>query len=706
MMSFQRFMLSIGWLICMGSCGAGEKKAATDTQLSDSDAASETATKDGVLSGEVEDSDLNDPADSVDSELSGEECPWNYKVKAKATGKMPGVLSEGAGIDELESAAYATLRDALLEDSHVHFVASYDVQKKYYLIVSGDGDERQEVAFTRVFKVGGGSHFEVNSGSIKSIFPQTIFQVHGSYNELLENWSNPNGVTVPEHGYIKNDPRIGFLSQEDQAYPWVLGRLASVFDAPDAPDMVVGVYPWASASVGTHGGLGLLQSRSSLILSGAGVRKGVVEESVAMLPDVAPTVLAALGASTTSGLGTDGEYSDGLYLKRQDGRVLWEALNTEDCQVPKHAIVILYDGLNANELNHLALDEDAPVDLPTFRSLATQGVVYRYGAITNFPSVSAPGHTTVGTGLWNGRHGVLSNAFFRRKSQEHINPFALLSDPTLILENPDLVLEMYDKMVVSDVENLAQAAHRAFGDWNPDDQSGAFVAVLNEITIKGADWTTLDFVAGTPPGNPMAAIAEYKLLDDLAVTQVETLLSDETVPVPKILQLSFLTTDGVGESAGPHSNELRDTLVEMDVRLKAILDAYEARGALENTLIVLTSDHGMELQDPSRNANVGAQVTSSGMKVLNSGSGMLYLRTLELVKSVDTELVSVEIRVKNHDNNDPVSNSEVICEGCVEDSVLSNEEGLAVFTYEEGADSLTFTATHTEFNPQVFNLAL
>jgi hypothetical protein len=136
------------------------------------------------------------------------------------------------------------------------------------------------------------------------------------------------------------------------------------------------------------------------------------------------------------------------------------------------------------------------------------------------------------------------------------------------------------------------------------------------------------------------------------------------------------------------------------------LDAYEARGALENTLIVLTSDHGMELQDPSRNANVGAQLTSSGMKVLNSGSGMLYLRTLELVKSVDKELVSVEIRVRNHDNGDPVSNSEVTCEGCVENSALSNEDGLAVFTYEEEADSLTFTATHTEFNPQVLQLAL
>jgi hypothetical protein len=405
-------------------------------------------------------------------------------------------------------------------------------------------------------------------------------------------------------------------------------------------------------------------------------------------------------------VGHDGKYKDGLYLKRQDGRVLWEALDTQNCALPKHVIVILYDGLLANEINHLALDDDAPVDLPTFRQLAKNGVVYRYGAITNYPSVSAPGHTTVGTGLWNGSHGVLANVFFRRESQEDINPFSLISDPKAALENPDLFFEMYDKMVAAGVENLAQAAHRAFGQWSEENPDGAFVAVINEFAIKDADWTTLDYAKGILPGNPMAGIAEYELLDGLAVNQVEALLSADGAPVPTILQLSFLTTDGVGEASGPHSNDLRDSLIEMDTRLASILAAYEARGALKDTLVILTSDHGMELQDPTRAAHPVARMAGSGIKVHHPGAGMLYLRTLELKSVVKSDTSTVEIRVRNHDNKAPLSGVTVDCNGCVEQSLTSDEDGLATFTFLEDTDALSFTAVHPNFNPQVLEQEL
>jgi hypothetical protein len=700
-------LLFIAFLLAAACSADDTSEGATPDAGVDKDATIEDSDSNGEDGADTPDDGEPEEVSAADSEDGGDAplCPWKAD-KIKADGQMPSMGPAARGVDALEKAAYETLRDAALSEAGVHFVATWLSEKEHYIVSSGDGDERKEVAFTRIFDGDGGVHYEVQSGNLKDIFPQTSAQVHGSYADMLAAFENPNKLQLPEHGYIKDDERVGFLSADQQSYPWPLSRIASVFDAPDAPDMITGLRPWAYPFPSTHGGLGVLQSRSTLIVSGKGARKGVIEDSLAMLTDVAPTVLAALGAPTSSGVGPDGKYSDGLYLKRQDGRVLWEALDLEGCQVPKHVIVILYDGLMAMEINHLAIDANPPIDLPTFRALAQDGVVYRYGAVTNFPSTSAPGHITVGTGLWNGRHGVLSNAFFRRETQEEINPFAMLSDLSGLLEDPTMLLDYYDKMVASGTENLAQAAHRAMGKWDPETGEGAFVAVINEVTVKDADWTTIDFIQGVPPGNPMASVAEYAAMDTLAVAQVKALLGDAAAPVPTILQMAFLTTDGVGEATGPHSNELRDTLIEMDGRLQVILDEYAARGALKDTLIILTSDHGMELQDETRSTDLSAPIDDSGVRVKAPSAGLIYLRTLEITKSVTADDTVLTVKVMNHDNNDPVAAATVECEGCIESEVTADDDGVAVFALPDDATSLTVTATHQEFNPQVLQFTL
>ena len=118
-------------------------------------------------------------------------------------------------------------------------------------------------------------------------------------------------MTLEAHGYDPaGDARVGWLPAAAQSYPMALRRLATLFDAPDAPDAVVAWRPWAGGGVGTHGGLGLLQSRAALILSGPGARRGVVLDASAALVDVAPTVLAALGAPTTGGTSEAGLHDD------------------------------------------------------------------------------------------------------------------------------------------------------------------------------------------------------------------------------------------------------------------------------------------------------------------------------------------------------------------------------------------------------------
>ena len=47
-------------------------------------------------------------------------------------------------------------------------------------------------------------------------------------------------------------------------------------------------------------------------------------------------------------------------------------------------------------------------------------------------------------------------------------------------------------------------------------------------------------------------------------------------------------------------DEMRDKLKETDQRLGEVLDMYERDGVFDETVFVLTADHGMEMQDPTR----------------------------------------------------------------------------------------------------------
>jgi phosphonoacetate hydrolase len=627
-------------------------------------------------------------------------CDW-HQASPSPTGALPASVSDGGGVDRWERAAYETLAEHLIADPGVHFVATHLPEEDHYRLDAQMDGVAQTWTFERLRGASGGVSYPVIEGDLSVLFPDLSSTLHGDFEDLLASFENPNGVQRREVDYVKDDPRVGFLPWAKQSFPLPLERLTALFDAPDAPDAILSLKPWSSGSAGgTHGAMSLLQSRATLILSGAGVRSGVVMDEEAILPDVSPTVLAALGSATTGGVGRYGLYDDGLYLKKQDGRVLWEALQTDACGRPKHAIVILFDGLQAGTINHLVLAENPPVLLPTFRALAAQGVVYRHGAVVGFPTVSAPGHTTAGTGVWSGRHGVVANAFFRRSTQETLNPFSLIADPVALIENPDALVDFYNKAMAPGIETMAMAAHRGLGPYDADAGTGAFVAVINEIAIGGADYTTVDYIKGLNGGQKpsTAGVDKYSLADTLAVVQIVDLLADETRPVPTLLQLSLLATDAAGEAAGPHSDLVREVLVTLDERVATILDAYEKRGALADTLVLLTADHGMELQDPSRTNEVGSALAEAGIRLHQPMGGVFYCRTLEL--SAVEVVEGVQIRVVNHDNQAPVVGALVTCDGCNEDPLLTDEEGRVVFTSADPTFSMTVTAAHDDYNPQ------
>jgi hypothetical protein len=263
---------------------------------------------------------------------------------------------------------------------------------------------------------------------------------------------------------------------------------------------------------------------------------------------------------------------------------------------------------------------------------------------------------------------------------------AFASDPGAFARDPHAAFALITGYVPAGVETLAAAAHRAFGPWDPDRRTGAYVAVINDIPVGDADFTTADFLTG----ERSKGLRESQLADELATVQATTLLGTPSAPVPTILQVGFASTDSVGESHGPHAPRTREVLRELDGDLGRIVASYDRAGALDDTLFVIVSDHGMELQDPARAGSVRRVLQAGDIKTSDASFGFVYLRSL--VVETRMHAAGVEVTVRNHDDGTPVEGVELSCPAC--DPTRTDAEGRAIVPSTAG-----LIGTHPDFNP-------
>ena len=97
--------------------------------------------------------------------------------------------------------------------------------------------------------------------------------------------------------------------------------------------------------------------------------------------------------------------------------------------------------------------------------------------------------------------------------------------------------------------------------------------------------------------------------DELTLEFAKALIENEqlgTDAVPDYLSVSFSATDYVGHFFGPSSLEAEDNLLRLDRTLADLFRFVDERVGLENTLIVLSADHGV--------AETPGHLTSSGFE--------------------------------------------------------------------------------------------
>jgi hypothetical protein len=431
-------------------------------------------------------------------------------------------------------------------------------------------------------------------------------------------------------GFEADDPARRFVRAEHQSYPFAYERIAQLFDSPNAPDLALSSNDWClGLQPGQHGALHVRQARAPLWLSGPGVRRGGHDAAVREV-DVAPTVLAALGFPLIDGRDATGRTSaergvaPDVLLARQDGRVIDEVLDPNGPR-PRYLYVLLLDGLHPTALEELLATH--PERYPNLLSLRERAAVLENGSIVNFPSITWPSHTALGTGAWCGHHDVVNPSYFLREKREMVSPQGQQTHTAGFASRE--VESLYEAFArVRGDDCLTAAIHAPFG-------RGADHAVLEGRNL--GDKARLRSLTArlredesprwTVDGHEGAA--RESMLDSRGVAQVTDLFERDDVRSPDFVYHELIITDGVGHEYGPHSEGLADALAESDVRIGRVLDLLASAGRLEETLFVITADHGMAPQDPSLEANSARQAKEHGFACAVDES-MIWLHDLRV----------------------------------------------------------------------------
>ncbi len=516
---------------------------------------------------------------------------------------------------------------------------------------------RGMVRFKRLADERGALSFEVvEQIGENPIANQDPFIVSTIGEELDAAARSGNRTDDPNHAYF--EPRV-------MSHPYAYERIAQLFDSPRAPDLVVSPKAYAyGIQPGQHGALDVVQCRAPLVFSGPRVRRGLFKLNARQV-DVAPTVARIAGLPKIAGLDASGSPAE-VYLKRQDGRPLDEIID-DAVTPPARVYMFLLDGLSHSELRH-QLDNN-PGAIPNLAGLVERGAMLSHGSIVNFPSITWPSHSTILTGAWCGHHDVVNPTFHLREHRE-----------TVPIQGNVFETERY---LNPDVETLYEAFKRAGG-------ADTITASIHEPQGRGADHAvferrivgdkarlkalTAEMVSDVSPrwaADNMPAMTREEIVDIRGMAQVINLFdhcgNENNENAPAFVAHEFVLTDGAGHDYGPHHEGLREALYRTDNRIGAVLELFRARGLLESTLFIVTSDHGMAAQRIELKANPAREPQRAGIQGVFA-EPMIYLRDLRVEIERARDLRSIRVTVLDNDflpdgEHPPVADARVTLHG-------------------------------------------
>ncbi|MBD2863696.1 alkaline phosphatase family protein [Paenibacillus sp. IB182363] len=298
-------------------------------------------------------------------------------------------------------------------------------------------------------------------------------------------------------------------------------------------------------------------------------------------------------------------------------------MNKANAELPR-VLVISIDGLGYNNWNR------SGVPMPNLKKLAERGVEAGINSIT--PSATWAIHTSLVCGTYPRKHGVLGNWVVDRGTNQVGEHFGERMYPK---EESVHGLTIYDAVKQIGGTTAALCWPKTWGATGLDFViPECYEQELMEAGSTASLWREL-----VELGLPMHRYASWS--KDHARGPMQDWLTTEIAKhliwrhSPHLLLVHYLLPDSYQHDYGTHSEELDWSLTYIDERIGELLQELEASGGLEETYVVVMSDHGFADAARTFYPNVlfkqlgwfdeACPERSRVMAVSNGGSGYAYL---------------------------------------------------------------------------------
>ena len=353
--------------------------------------------------------------------------------------------------------------------------------------------------------------------------------------------------------------------------------------------------------------------RIPLLFAGAPfVQPGTWPDEVVQ-QDVAPTIGALIGAP---------------HVPTMTGRVLRQALANEAGR-PKVVLLLVLDAMRADYFDRYA------ELMPELTAIRRAGAWFSGARVNSLPTVTSIGHATIGTGTDPRIHGLASNNLFNRATGKAQNAYDGL-DPRELMA-----------LTLADAWNLATdgraviigqgGAMRATAGLVGRGAClvGARPVIAASYATRDAGWETNPTCYRMPDylkainGRPMWEAAGgvwmgHKIADPtafrhtslfqrlegdalVAVVEHEPLGADD---ITDLVMVNMKGPDYTAHSFGPDSEELKATLGELDRQVARVWKAIEQKAGANQSVLVVTADHGMPSDPPPGRRHYGDEVAA------------------------------------------------------------------------------------------------
>lgn len=322
---------------------------------------------------------------------------------------------------------------------------------------------------------------------------------------------------------------------------------------------------------------------------------------------------------------------------------------------PKRCIVIAIDGARRDYLEKY--------DAPCMQKLAEEGVGFRNAIASNGIAETASGFTTIGTGVTTKDHGVIgSREWYDREKKElvyvynwetnelHVNgttaaqqikahlpdlKIASISAKDrlallLVGASADLVAFSYREHVFHRHKMGAYTGRGVTEEvFKYTERAGyTLPSYLQNIQVpRRVRWQGLGFDYPSQQTGDTALIDKFIMDGALAI--VENFK-------PDILYVGMVASNIVGHKYGPESIEMGETFRMLDKQVGRLLKLTERLGLREDTLIIVTSDHGMTMRPQGIDITTmlkegfGSEILENILYTFDGSTGGLYLKDLEV----------------------------------------------------------------------------